>query len=267
LHTEARNLENRQDVEQREKLMKMEGEHVVAEAKKRNVHLRLLGAVAFQLHCPKFGNLTTKLSRVLSDIDFAGYSKERTSIEKMMRELGYADQRGMATTLFGHRRMIWDNKSNGMHVDIFLDKLEMNHDVPFTDRLELEELTIPLADMLLEKMQIVNLNEKDIVDTIMLLREHSVGDAAPETIDAGYIAKLLSTDWGFYYTVTMNLKKIQDRLVAYDQLQEEDRADISGKIQGLLRMIELEPKTTSWALKARLGTRRKWYRDVEDINR
>mgnify|MGYP001066679403 CR=1 FL=1 len=259
-------METGQGASDLERLMMTEAERLIAEGKNRNLHLRLLGAMAFQVHCPKYSYLSTKLSRALSDIDFAAYRKQGPQIGKMMRELGYIDQ-PMVTAMFGHMRMIWDNKSSGLHVDIFFDKLEMNHDVTFNNRLELEELTIPLADMLLEKMQIVHINEKDIVDTIMLLREHTVGDAGPETIDARYVAKLLSNDWGFYYTATTNLKKIEGRLAGYHELTEEDRADVSAKIQTLLKIIEDEPKTLAWKMRARVGTKNKWYRDVEEVTR
>lgn len=248
-------------------MMKEEGPRIVREGAKRGLHLRLLGAIAFQFHCPKYNFLTAKLHRQLSDVDFAGYNSERAIIDKMMREFGYSDQ-PMVTALFGHQRMIWDNKSNGLHVDIFFDKLEMNHTIPFTGRLETEEMTIPLVDMLLEKMQIVHLNEKDIIDTIMLLREHGIGDdPAPETIDARYLAKVLSNEWGFYYTVTTNLKKVEDRLKLYPELTEEDRVNVSGKIQNLLSILEKAPKTLAWKLRARVGSNTKWYKDVEDVNR
>jgi hypothetical protein len=257
---------NSKEIIEHEKLMKLEGERLVGEAKKRNLHLRLLGAIAFQAHCPKFNFLTTRLNRVLSDVDFAGYHKESRRISAMMKELGYEDQ-PMVSALWGEKRTIWDNPSTGMHVDIFFDKLEMNHDVSFQDRLDIDPLTISLVDMLLEKMQIVHINEKDIVDTTMLLREHEVGEAGPETIDAPYMAKLLSSDWGFYYTCTTNLKKVRERLPAYQELSDEDRADIAAKIEKLLKIIEDEPKTMGWKMRARVGASRKWYRDVEEVTR
>ena len=248
-------------------LMIGEGTKIITEAKKRELHLRLLGAIAFQLQCPKFSFLSAKLNRILTDIDFAGYSKERVKVAKMMREFGYQDEPGV-TALFGHRRMIWDNKSNGLHVDVFLDKLEMNHDIPFENRLDLDQLTIPLADMLLEKMQIVQITEKDYIDTMMLLREHSIDEnGTSETIDAAYIAKLLSKDWGFYYTVTMNLVNVQNRLPQYNDLSEEDREDITGKTRALIKRIEDEPKPVSWKLRSRVGPKSKWYRVVEDVSR
>jgi hypothetical protein len=252
-----------QEIIEREKLIKSEGERIVGEAKKRNLHLRLLGAIAFQAHCPKFSLLTTRLNRVLSDIDFAAYGGEHARISAMMRELGYEDQ-PMVTALYGDRRTIWDNRSNGMHVDIFFDKLEMNHDISFQNRLDIDSLTISLVDMLLEKMQIVYINEKDIVDTVMLLREHDVGEPCPETIDAPYVAKLLSNDWGFYYTCTTNLRKVRERLSTYQELSDEDRADVIAKIEKLLKIVEDEPKAMGWKVRARVGTRKKWYRDVEE---
>jgi len=140
----------------------------------------------------------------------------------------------------------------------------MNHVIPFTNRLELEEYTIPLADMLLEKMQIVQINEKDVIDTIMLLREHPIGDSAPETIDGEYVTKVLANDWGFYYTVTSNLRKIQEFIEKYPQLGPDDRSDVSGKVDTLLKLIDGQEKTMSWKLRARIGTKRKWYSDVEE---
>ena len=247
-------------------LMRSEGVRIVKAANERNIHLRLLGAIAFQTHCPKYNYLTSRLRRVLSDVDFAAYGSERNQIEKMMREFGYADQ-PMVTALFGSQRMIWDNKANGMHVDIFFDKLEMNHNITFQGRLGIDEATISLADMLLEKMQIVRINEKDIVDTIMLLREHKIGGNSPETIDAEYIAKLLSNDWGFYYTFTTNLKKVQDALTRYPELTKEDQSDITGKIQDLSARMEKVPKTFGWKVRAKMGPKTKWYKDVEDVTR
>jgi len=90
-------------------LMKTEAERIVAEGNTRNLHLRLLGAMAFQVHCPKYGYLALKLGRVLTDLDLAAYGRERGAIEKMMKDLGYVDN-PLFTGLFGHRRMVWDKK-------------------------------------------------------------------------------------------------------------------------------------------------------------
>ena len=144
----------------------------------------------------------------------------------------------------------------------------MNHDIPFERRLDIENLTIPLADLLLEKMQIVHINEKDVIDTIMILREHNVAKGnVQKAIDATYISKLLSSEWGFYYTMTTNLQKVENGLAQIGELSVDDRTDISGKIKELLALIEKEPKTFSWRLRAKVGPKTKWYKDVEEVNR
>lgn len=253
---------------QRLVLMIEEATRIITEAKKRKIRLRLLGAIAFQVQCPKFSYLSAKLGRVLTDIDFAGYSNEVGEVSKMMREFGYADDPTL-TALFGSIRLMWNNKSNGIHIDVFLDKLEMNHVIPFKGRLDLDQLTIPLADMLLEKMQIVEINEKDYIDTIMLFREHSIDEngGTPRRIDVGYVSNLLSSDWGFYYTVTTNLVKLRHRLPEYGDLSDEDRNDITTKINELLKRIEDEPKSLSWKVRAKRGPKSKWYRTVEEVAR
>ena len=257
---------NSQEVIEHEKMMKSEALRIVQEGTKRDLHIRLLGALAFQARCPKFSFLTQRLNRVLSDVDFAAYSTESPRVSGVMRDLGYKDQ-PMVTAMWGDRRTMWDNESNDLHVDIFINKLEMNHDISFQNRLGIDPFTIPLEEMLLEKMQIVRLEEKDIVDTTMLLREHEVGGSEAETIDARYIAKLLSNDWGFYYTCTTNLRKVGDRLGSYQELNQADRDDVKAKIAKLLQVVESEPKTLGWKMRAKIGTSKKWYREVEEVRR
>jgi hypothetical protein len=257
---------NPEEIKEHEKKLKSEAVRVIDEGAKRNLHLRLLGAIAFQTRCPKFSFLTQRLNRVLSDVDFAGYGSESKQISTMMRELGYKDE-PMITALWGDKRTIWDNQDNGVHVDIFFDKLEMNHDISFKDRLGIHNVTIPLEEMLLEKMQIVHLEEKDIVDTTMLLREHDIGESNLETVNAQYIARLLANEWGFYYTCTTNLKKVKDKLGNYQELKQSDRDDVSAKIEKLTQVIEAQPKSLAWKMRAKVGPSKKWYRDVEEVRR
>jgi hypothetical protein len=259
-------LETGSSIDAHNEALKNEGLRIITEANKRGFHLRFLGAMAFQTHCPKYNYLTLRMRRMLTDVDFAGYGKERDRVSSMMRELGYADQPAIAA-LWGDRA-IWDHKTNGTHVDIFLEKLAMNHTILFENRLELEPFTIPLEDMLVEKMQIVQINEKDITDTIMLLREHEIGmEKAPETIDAQYIARLLSKDWGFFYTFTTNLAKVRDRVDSTKELGEDDKADVNKKIQSVIDIVEKEPKTFGWKMRAKVGIKKKWYNEVEEVRR
>jgi len=109
----------------------------------------------------------------------------------------------------------------------------------------------------------VRLNEKDVKDTLVLLREHDIADTDEESINASYIAKLMSQDWGFYYTLTTNLVKVKNSLASYPILSEDDQTDIASKIDRLLDRIESEPKSMGWKMRARVGSKKKWYNDVE----
>jgi len=236
---------------------------IVQEAEKRGIELRVMGAVAFRIHCPKFIKLVDAMNRHLTDLDFIGYRKQRSDTIKMFKELGYTLDKEM---LILAERLKFHSPSTGPDVDVFLDELKMSHTIVFKDRLKLDSLTIPLTDLLLEKMQIVQINEKDIKDTIVLLREHMVGNGEPETIDSDYLSKLLSNDWGFYYTVTTNLKKVLEFLPTYIPLSEDDTKDVSSKVSTLLEKIESAPKSTKWKIRASVGTKRKWYEDVEEAH-
>jgi hypothetical protein len=241
-----------------------EATRIVDKAQEKGIVIRVMGATVIRKHCPEFLHLHTAMKRELSDIDFMTYSKFNPSIKPLFVELGYEpDERFNA--YFGIMRQQYRDHTNRRIADVFFDKLEMCHTIDFRGRLELDYPTITLADFLLEKMQIVQLNEKDKIDTIVLLREHGIGDFDKETINAAYIAKLLAKDWGFYYTVTTNLSKVKE--YARSTLSEEDSRDVVAKIDQLLEWIEKEPKTTAWKMRARIGPKKKWYRDVEEVIR
>ena len=234
-------------------------------AKERALVLRLIGAAAYSIHCQQFGHLQGKLGRALSDIDFAGRSTQSSNVRKIFQDLGY-QERGMINMLFGNERLVFFDDANKRHVDVFFDKLSFNHQINLTDRLELSYPTIPLADLLLEKMQIVRINDKDMIDTMMLLREHSVGDKEDETINVSRLASLCAQDWGLWKTVTTNLQKTQD-YAARQGIEDSDKEDIKLKIDGILASINGASKSTKWNLRAKIGERKKWYNDVEELER
>ena len=147
---------------------------VVKAGEEAGVHLRIIGALAFWHHCPEFGFIQEKLNRVYTDIDFAGYGKQNVAIRKFFVSIGYDEDLEINAFHAEGGRLIFNNPTNHIHVDVFMDKLDFCHPIPWKGRLEVDSPTIPLAELLLEKMQIVKINEKDIIDTIMLLLEHEI---------------------------------------------------------------------------------------------
>jgi len=225
-----------------------------------------LGATAVRLHCPRFQYLFEEMERRPTDIDFMAYGKDRPLLRDFFKEIGYEPDIRVITT-HGYRRHIYHQQKKDITVDVFFDKLEFCHTIVFSGRLEIDSPTVPLADLLLAKMQIVKLNEKDVKDVIILLTEHDIGQANNEMIDAAYIAHNLSDDWGFYYTFTTNMKKVAAFVKEFAPLKEEERADVLAKVNWMLGVVEAEPKSFKWKMRARVGTSTKWYNEVDEYIR
>ena len=248
---------------EREKFEK-ELRRIIKASDDAGILLRVIGSLAFQMHCPRFGYLQAAMGRAYTDIDFAAYRSQTKQIQELLTSLGYSENREVFIVSEGDRS-IFDRPDVGLHVDVFYDKLDFCHVIRWDGRLEVDAPTIPLAELLLEKMQIVQINEKDIIDTIMLLLEHSVGDSDNETIGIHRIAMLCASDWGLWRTTTMNLDKVRLLAQDYTQLTGEQKARVSTQVGAVLARIEQEPKTLAWRLRARVGDRVKWYKDVDEV--
>ena len=241
---------------------------IVERAQAKGVYLRILGSTAFRIHSPDYVSVHKAMDRPLTDIDFMAYSKQDRQMEAALIGEGYKlVVAALTPELFAMRR-IFTHPNNGIHIDVFLDELSMCHKIPFRNRLEVDSPTIPLAELVLEKTQIVHLNEKDIKDMLILLAAHPVADHDRDTINGKYIAGLLSKDWGFYYTNKLNLARIRKGLDIYRQpFSEQDVRNIGERLDLLEQMIEEVPKTMGWKLRAKIGPKVKWYNDVDDVER
>ena len=150
-------------------------------------------------------------------------------------------------------------------MDIFYDKLDFCHVIRWDGRLEVDSPTIPLAELLLEKMQIVKINEKDVIDTIMLLLEHPLGEGDQETINLPLVAQLCAADWGLWRTTTMNLTKVKQLVQNYPQLNADEKARVAAQADAALAAIHAEPKPLAWKMRDKIGDRVKWYKDVDEV--
>ena len=237
---------------------------IIEAAKQKQIKLRLMGATAIYYRCQGSRNLIDAMSRPLTDLDFMTLSKHVRHIPDLFASLGF-EENERVNALYGLRRQIYTDPKNGRHVDVFVDKLTFCHQIDLTRRLELDQVTLSLADLLLEKMQIVKIGEKDVKDTVILLREHELGDKDNGGINMSYIAKLLADDWGFYYTVTTNLKRTREYVNVFAILSQEDRKHVESRIDTLLDRIEREGKSFKWKMRARAGTKVQWYDEAEDV--
>lgn len=272
-------------VEMKDEDFAREAVEIVSKAQERGVILRILGAMAVYLHTEddRLLEVYRRLGRfgegkpMFTDLDLIAYRKQVKELKKLFEtELKFTPD-WMVNRLFASKRLIYYHPDNKYHVDIFLNKLEFSHDVNFGEkpgkgRLELDFPTITLADIVLEKLQIHHINLKDIVDLIVLLLGHEVASNPQDrnVIDGGYIAKVLADDWGFWYDATNNLKKVREyakKFMDEGKLSKEEYDTICRRVDTLLDLIEREPKTKRWMKRAKVGTSKPWYREVEEIVR
>ena len=252
-----------QDSAERERF-ESEVKRIIEAGNQAGVLLRVLGSLAFHIHCPRVGYLQAEMGRAYTDIDLAAYSQQAKEIRALLAGMGYVENREVFMVTEGSRA-IFEDSTRLLHIDVFYEKLDFCHVIKWSGRLEVDSPTIPLAELVLEKMQIVQINEKDVIDSIMLLLEHPLGDGDREMINIGLIARLCAADWGLWRTLTMNLDKVKQLAPGYAQLTDTQKTELVAQVEAALARIEAEPKPLAWRMRARVGDRVKWYKDVEEV--
>jgi hypothetical protein len=238
-----------------------EGRRILARAEDENVTLRLLGGVAVVLRARN--GLPEPFVRVYQDLDFATSRGAAKSCASLLRQLGY-EPSVQFNALHGNERLLFFDEQHGRKADVFVGRFRMSHQIPLEGRLSLEPLTVPLAELLLTKLQIAELNEKDVRDSLALFHGHPVSDEDGDTVNGARVAELLSDDWGLWRTFTGNLAVCRDHLARYDLAGEEKRR-VAERIDALVERIEAEPKSRAWRLRARIGERKRWYETPEEV--
>ena len=243
-----------------------EGRRLVEDAQKQGLVLRVMGPIALHYYFPDQVDLYRRMERlgerVFTDIDFASYGKHRGKLVPFFEAHGYELEK-RAAMISGGTRMIFFSANIPM-IDVFFDKLDYNHPIEYKGRLEAHPYCVSLADLMLQKLQIVQINDKDLKDAMLLLLAAPLGDTDQGAINAKYIARLFSDDWGFYHTATTNLDHIKDSVHHVKALSDEVRAIITTQADTLLKIIEETPKSGKWKSRAKTGTSKPWYKEVAD---
>jgi hypothetical protein len=253
-----------------------ESMRIVDLADKRGLQVRLMGGMGIRAHAPDW---PARTRRIEVDLDFATRSKDRGAFYELLEAEGYTpDKRHNA--LFGGKQAYFVDVPRRRPVDVLVDSLEMCHRFEFSDRLALSTPTLPLAELLLSKLQVVKINKKDVLDALVLLAEHPLGqnDGALDSryglgaINVPRILSFTSNDWGWWRTVTGNLDTL-DRYLASEATPEDldlnngrpVRFDPKEQIAALRGAIDEAPKSTRWKLRARVGDRTSWYNEPEEM--
>jgi hypothetical protein len=223
--------------------------------------IRVLGGVAVALHAP--GGLPPALARSYGDIDLVTTRKGGRDAIRFLEEMGYVANERFNAMNGGSRFVVYDT-IRGRQIDVFAGEFRMCHTLPIADRLELEQRTVPLAELLLTKLQIVRLNAKDLRDIWAIVLEHDVAGHDDDAINAAWTAKLLSGDWGLWRTARDNVQLARER-VPESGLDADQGGIVSERLQTLWDAVEAQPKSMRWRSRARVGDRVKWYDEPEEI--
>jgi hypothetical protein len=240
-----------------------DGRAIIAAAAARSIPVRLVGGVAIWLR----GSATARaaLGRRYPDVDVVAHKRQSRALRSVLEEEGFAPERVFNAT-HGARRLLY-YAPGGWQVDIFLDTFEMSHTLDLGARLEAEPETLAAAELLLTKLQIAEINAKDLSDIAMLLWDHQPGDAdGPGQLNLAPVVARCAGDWGLYTTVCDNLAACADMLGDL-VTGPSDRERIARRVAAVAHAVTASPKSLSWQLRAKVGRRVRWYQLPEEVTR
>jgi hypothetical protein len=238
-----------------------EARRIIAAAEAASCTLRVSGGVAIALACPSA--LATPLARTYADIDLFGTRRGASQITELLQSLGYQPDVEF-NALQGARRLSFWDPANGRPIDVFLDVFEMCHRLDLSERVKIAGLTMPISDLLVTKLQVMETNEKDLRDSLALLADHPL-TKDDGGIDVPYIVELTAQDWGLWRTITLVAAKVD--AFAQQLPGFEDRRDlVHERLEELKATIEAAPKSRSWRIRARVGERKRRYELPEEVH-
>lgn len=249
--------------------LRAEAVSLIEAARQRGALLRLCGSAAVRLHCAEAEHLLSQFPRAPKDLDFVCLAAHRKPLRVLFDEHGYEVDRDMLVAMEG-QRYGYRHRDSGLKLDVFVDRLEFCHTIDLRDRLGRREVTIAVEDLLLHKLQIVELTAGDLMDLGVLLYLHKLtGEAEPEAsgeIAVETITSPLREEWGFWRTATGNLRKLSAHAAAggYAEIGETAGERIARRAERLREAVERAPKSLRWKLRAQLGERVQWWQDVDE---
>jgi hypothetical protein len=233
---------------------------ILDHARQEGIPLLLTGGVAIYLRCPSARH--APFARAYGDLDFATIQRATKDVRTLLEGLGYVPNTRFNRFNAGERLLFWES-NEAWRIDIFVDVFRMCHTIDMRKRVQAGAETLPLADLLLTKLQIFQLNDKDVRDMAALLLDHPLTES-DEGINARYLAELAAADWGLYHSIERSLAAIEENLPPLD---EDRQATITGRVAELRARLERQPKSMRWKLRAQVGERIQWYELPEEALR
>jgi hypothetical protein len=228
-----------------------EGARIAGAAAEEGLVVRVAGGVGIGMTCPSASH--EPLKRAYADLDVVGRSRDRPKIVEFFVSLGYIPDKEF-NALHGSRQLFFWDSSNQRQLDVFLDRLDMCHTIKLGDRLEITGETLTPADLLLTKLQIVESNEKDLLDIVTMFVDHRLSEDE-SGINLQYVSRLTSEDWGLWKTITTSAERAG---IFVDELNGFDRAELAqSSIRQFVVALETFPKSRAWRVRAKIGERKR----------
>ena len=234
----------------------------MAAAEEAGVIMRATGGVGIALVCESARR--APLQRRYQDIDFVATARQVDEIERMLAGLGYEPETEF-NVIHGQRRLFFLDMERQRQVDVFLDKIEMCHQLDLRNRLEARPQALAPADLLLSKLQVVETNQKDYTDTLAVVTDHELTDD-DSGISVTRVLDICASDWGWWRTVTMVAERTREFAEMWEARHGASHGEASDRLLDLLAVLEQAPKSRKWKLRARVGDRVRWHDEPEDVD-
>lgn len=236
---------------------------MVAAADERGMTVRLLGGIGIRLMLG--AHFDPAFERPHHDIDAIIRRRDGRDFERLLDGRGWQPAREF-NALNGSRRLLFLDPLSEVQVDVFVESFEMCHKLPLADRLSEPGPSLCATDLVMTKLQIVELNAKDRSDLYALLRGCELERGGPSSIEPGRVAELTSRDWGLHHTFELNLQRLLDGIAA-GAVPDDDVQRVSAAIEAIQFAMDEVPKSRAWKMRARVGERRRWYELPEEVER
>jgi hypothetical protein len=248
--------------------LRLEAESLIAGAADAGMTVRVAGSMGIAMHCAEASAAMDAAERRAKDIDVVVRHGDRARLRAWLEARGWAVDRDMLVAMEGER-FAFRHPESGLDLDVFVERLEFCHTIELESRWTRHETTLPIEDLLLQKLQIHDLKPADAVDTAIVLATHDVaageeGSDDGERIDGGYVAAVLARDWGFHRDAAANLERVAG---AADGALPIGAAGTARAREGAVRLLDAiaaAKKSRGWRMRARVGDRMQWWQDVDE---
>lgn len=232
---------------------------LVKAAAASRIDMRLLGGLAVRGR-----SRTSRLepwARECSDCDFFARSKS-AAVEVLFSTRGWEADKEF-NLYNGDSRLSFRSPRNGKKADVFLNSFRMCHEIPLTRRIAVDELTLPLSELLLTKLQVVETNDKDFRDIACILIDYELRENDGGTINKKAFAAACAADWGLWRTISGSLERFRAWIPSSGASQEETMLALT-RSAALTEALQNAPKSLAWKARALIGERASWYELPEE---